>query len=108
MDYSIILGKYYLNYSWSCGDTYQTLEWYDDAIPKPTEEELNVKWKDLLLDEMREKRNFLLQECDHTALPDFPQREMFLEYRQKLRDLPSVWTEGTPFPRKPYKIDLNN
>ena len=101
MDFSKILTKYYLNNSWSCGETYETIEWYDETRPKPTLEELDLKYDDLLLDEMRQERNRLLSETDYTALPDFPQREMFLEYRQKLRDLPSVWTEGTPFPRKP-------
>ena len=101
MDYSIILGKYYLNYSWSCGDTYASLEWYDTTIPKPTLEELELKYDDLLLDEMRQERNRLLSETDYTALPDFPNREMFLEYRQQLRDFPAVWTEGTPFPTPP-------
>ena len=101
MDYSIILGKYYLNYSWSCGDTYQTLEWYDTAIDKPTQEELNVKWEELLLDEMREHRNSLLRECDYTALPDYPNRKAWLSYRRKLRDFPTVWTEGMAFPSPP-------
>jgi len=101
MDYSKILTKYYLNYSWSCGDTYDTLEWYDTTLAKPTEEELELKYDELLLDEMRQERNRLLSETDYTALPDFPQREMFLEYRQKLRDFPTVWTDGMAFPRKP-------
>ena len=104
MDYSIILGKYYLNYSWSCGDTYQTLEWYDDAIPKPTEEELNVKWEELLLDNMREHRNRLLQESDYRALPDFPNnnKEAWLSYREALRNLPETWSVSNPaFPTPP-------
>ena len=72
MDYSKILTKYYLNHSWSCGDTYDSLEWYDTTIPKPTEEELELKYDDLLLDEMREKRNQLLKESDYTALQTTP------------------------------------
>ena len=101
MDYSIILTKYYLKNSWSCGETYESIEWYDTTLPKPTEEHLESLWEDLLLDNMREHRNRLLSETDYTALPDFPQREMFLEYRQKLRDLPSLWTPGMAFPEKP-------
>ena len=106
MDFSKILIKYYLDKKWNCGETYDSLEWYDTTIPKPTEEELDLKYDDLLLDEMREERDNLLRECDHCALPDFPNREVWLSYRQKLRDFPSVWTEGMSFPEKPYKIDL--
>ena len=103
MDYSKILTKYYLNYSWSCGDTYDTLEWYDTTLAKPTEEELELKYDELLLDEMRQERNRLLSETDYRALPDYSNinKEAWLAYRQELRDLPSVWTEGMAFPRKP-------
>ena len=101
MDYSKILTKYYLNKSWSCGETYETIEWYDTTIPKPTEEELESLWEDLLLDEMRQKRNQLLKESDYTALPDFPQRDKWILYRQALRDYPSIWLPDRPFPEKP-------
>jgi hypothetical protein len=101
MDFSKILTKYYLNNSWSCGDTYESIEWYDTTIPKPTEEELDLKYDDLLLDEMREKRNQLLKESDYTALPDFPQRDKWIVYREALRDFPSIWLPDRPFPEKP-------
>ena len=101
MDYSKILTKYYLNKSWSCGETYETIEWYDTTIPKPTEEELELKYDDLLLDEMRQKRNQLLKESDYTALPDFPQRDKWILYRQALRDYPSIWLPDRPFPETP-------
>jgi len=96
-----ILTKYYLDKEWSCGETYNTLLWYDETIPKPTEEELELKYDDLLLDEMREKRNQLLKESDYTALPDYPQRDKWLLYRQALRDYPSIWLPDRPFPEKP-------
>ena len=101
MDYSKILTKYYLNKSWSCGETYETIEWYDTTIPKPTEEELELKYDDLLLDEMREERNRLLQESDYRALPDYPQRDKWIVYRQALRDYPSIWLPDRPFPETP-------
>ena len=101
MDYSKILTKYYLNYSWCCGETYDSLEWYDTTLAKPTEEELLLRYDDLLMDEMREKRNQLLKESDYTALPDYPQRDKWLAYRQELRDLPSLWLPDMPFPEKP-------
>ena len=101
MDYSKILTKYYLNKSWSCGETYDSLEWYDTTLAKPTEEELELKYDDLLLDEMRQKRNQLLKESDYTALPDFPQRDKWILYRQALRDYPSIWLPDRPFPETP-------
>jgi len=106
MDYSKILTKYYLNYSWSCGDTYDTLEWYDTTIPKPTEEELELKYDDLLLDNMREERNALLRESDFRVVADYPNRKAWLAYRRELRNFPSIWVEGMPFPTPP--IDLKN
>ena len=96
-----ILTKYYLDKEWCCGETYNTLLWYDETIPKPTEEELELKYDDLLLDNMREKRNQLLKESDYTALSDYPQRDKWLLYRQALRDYPSIWLPDRPFPEKP-------
>jgi len=101
MDCSKILIKHYKQYRWRCGETYESLVWLEDTIPKPTLEELELKYDDLLLDEMREERDRLLRECDHTALPDFPQRDKWIVYREKLRNLPSIWVEGTPFPSPP-------
>jgi hypothetical protein len=101
MDYSKILGKYYSEHAWICGETYESLRWLDDTLPKPTEEELELKYDDLQIDEMREQRNRLLRDSDHCALPDFPQREAWLAYRQELRDFPSVWLPEMPFPQKP-------
>ena len=101
MDCSKILLKYYSELAWICGETYETLEWNDTTISKPTEEELDLKYDELLLDEMREERNQLLKDCDYTALPDYPQRDKWILYRQELRDFPSVWTPETPFPQKP-------
>jgi hypothetical protein len=101
MDCSKILIKHYKQYRWRCGETYESLVWLEDTTPKPTEEELDLKYDDLLLDEMREERNQLLQESDYRALPDFPQRDKWILYRQSLRDFPAVWVEGMEFPEKP-------
>ena len=101
MDYSKILLKYYIQYTWRCGETYETLVWLDDRILKPTKEELEQLYDDLLKDEMREERNQLLKDSDYTALPDYPNREAWLDYRQQLRDFPTVWSIGVPFPTKP-------
>ncbi len=101
MDYPKVLTKYYIDKEWTCGDTYETIVWYEKTEPKPTEEELELKYDDLLLDEMREERDKLLRETDYTALPDYPQRDKWIVYRQELRDFPSVWTPETPFPTSP-------
>ncbi|ADX06234.1 hypothetical protein 162300112 [Organic Lake phycodnavirus 2] len=101
MDYPKVLTKYYIDKEWTCGDTYETIVWYDETLAKPTEEELELKYDELLLDEMREERNRLLRESDYTALPDYPQRDKWLAYRQELRDFPSIWTEGIEFPTSP-------
>ena len=103
MDYSKILGKYYSGYAWICGETYVSLKWLDETLAKPTEAELESLWEDLLLEEMREERNRLLKDCDCKVLVDYPNKnkKAWLSYRRKLRDFPTVWTEGTPFPEKP-------
>jgi len=94
--------KYYKYNSWSCGDTYESLEW-TDITPQPSKEHLESLWIDLSKEMMREERNQLLKESDYTALIDFPStnKQAWLDYRQELRDFPSVWTEGVPFPSKP-------
>ncbi|MEC4090572.1 hypothetical protein CWC22_005635 [Pseudoalteromonas rubra] len=50
-----------------------------------------------LLDELRKRRNMLLQECDWTQIPDAPiapeQQQVWAEYRQALRDLPNGLTD---------------
>ena len=101
MEVPKVLMKYFQNNQWNCGETYESIEWKDATTPKPTKEDLESLWNELLKDEMREERNKLLSETDYTALPDFPNRDMYLEYRQKLRDFPAVWTEGMAFPEKP-------
>lgn len=99
--YERMLLKFYPDNAWSCRDTYDTLEWYDTTMPKPTEEELELKYDDLLVDEMREERNRLLKECDYTALPDYPHREAWLSYRQQLRDFPAIWIPDMEWPQPP-------
>ena len=103
MDCSKILLKYYSELAWICGETYETLEWNDTTISKPTEEELDLKYDELLLDEMREERNKLLKDCDFRVLSDYPNtnKEAWLLYRQSLRDFPSIWLPDRPFPETP-------
>jgi len=99
-----VLVKYYSDKVWICGETYESLIW-KDKTEKPTEEELNVKLVELKKEQMREKRNELLKECDFRFVSDFPQsdekKQEWQTYRQALRDFPSIWEEGIDFPTKP-------
>jgi hypothetical protein len=104
MDYSKVLVKYYPQYSWSCGETYESLKWKDKTTEKPTEEELNIKRKELKKDNMRQERNQLLKDCDFRVLSDYPNtnKEAWIAYRHNLRTLPETWSESNPaFPIKP-------
>ena len=98
-----ILMKYYIDKEWTCGDTYDSLEWYDTTLAKPTEEEFDLKYDDLLLDEMRGKRNELLQQSDFRVVVDYdyPNKNEWILYRQQLRDFPSVWAKNMEFPSPP-------
>ena len=99
-----VLVKYYSDKVWICGETYDSLIW-KDKTEKPSEEELNVKLVELKKEQMREKRNELLKECDFRFVSDFPQsdekKQEWQTYRQALRDFPSIWEEGIDFPLNP-------
>jgi hypothetical protein len=99
---SKVLSKYYSGKRWMCRDTYESLIWKDKTSEKPTEEKINELYELLLIDEMREKRNELLKESDFRVLVDYVKdKELWIEYRQKLRDLPSIWVKDMDFPLKP-------
>ena len=104
MNYYAILKKHYDGKNWGIAEDYSTLDWGDET-PKPTDEELRILWNNMeyeyLKAIMRQERNQLLKDCDYCALPDFPNRENYILYRQKLRELPENWTIDTPFPQKP-------
>jgi hypothetical protein len=85
-----------------CGETYESLVWNDKTTEKPTEEKMNKLYELILIDEMREKRNKLLAETDFRVLPDYDKdKDLWIEYRQKLRDLPSIWVMDMEFPTPP-------
>ena len=101
-----VLINYYSSNVWICGETYESLIWNYKTTEKPTEEELNIKWAELKKEQMREKRNELLKECDFKFVSDYPhssdeKKQEWLSYRQSLRDFPSVWEEGMEYPLKP-------
>ena len=104
MDYRVTMSFMHPNKDYMCEDTYESLV-CNETEPKPTDEELKDYWDTIkheyLKDIMRQERNQLLKDCDHCALPDFPNRENYILYRQQLRELPENWTIDTPFPQKP-------
>lgn len=94
-----VLMEYYSEYNWGVlGRNYSDIVWKSDESNKPTEEEINVKIKELQSAEplrfLREKRNIILKESDWRATIDYPgtDQEAWLIYRQALRDLPSTQT----------------
>ena len=88
------------------GDTYADLEWLDKTQTKPTEEEVNQKVKELEEAEpyrlLRIERNKRLAECDWIVTKNaeygYNISKEWRNYRQALRDLPSIT----------YKPELDN
>ena len=100
VDYVSVLEKHYSEVGFGLEDnSYNSIQFEYGEVP--SKEHLDVLWTEMEIDVIREKRNKLLQESDSFALPDHPQRQMFLEYRQELRDFPAVWVQGMEFPQKP-------
>jgi len=92
--------KFYSDKLWMCGETFESLVWNDTE--KPTEEKMNELYELMLIDEMREKRNQLLAETDFRVLADYNKdKDLWIDYRQKLRDLPSIWVKDMEFPTPP-------
>jgi len=75
------------------GDDYSGLEWLDKSQTKPTEEEVNAKFTELVnaypMKLLREERDRLLKETDWRASSDLIMSEEWKIYRQRLRDLPA-------------------
>ena len=79
------------------GDLYSGIEWLDKIQTQPTEDEINLKLKELQdaepLKLLREERNRVIAETDWTQANDSPlstsKKTEWQTYRQALRDLPS-------------------
>jgi len=98
-DYAMLLLKYYGDKKWRCGNTYESIEWIDETTDKPTQEKLDEL---AVIDQVREVRDQLLKESDFRLLSDYAKdKEGWIEYRQKLRDLPSIWVKDMAFPTPP-------
>jgi len=91
---SDVLLKYWKNYHFKCGDTYDSLIWKDER-PQPTEEQIQAKIAELEAAEpmrlLRIERDRKLTEVDwwtSRALDGTPLTTEQTAYRQALRDLP--------------------
>lgn len=101
---------------------------YPDDIVEITKEEhqqyltaINMQGKELYLDgnqklalrpktivvtweEVRARRNKLLDQCDYTQMPDYPgDKTAWAAYRQALRDIPTTFTDpaSVTWPSRP-------
>ena len=106
------LGQCLLNFNkfaqFSCGTTYNSINWMSNNITKPTYEEVKSEEtkiiQELPLNELRTIRDNLLQNSDIYGLSDFPftnetMKQEWMTYRKNLRNLPS---NSDP------KLDSNN
>jgi hypothetical protein len=104
MDYFVTMSFKFPDKEFYIKDTYESLEWFESS-PKPTDEELQQYWQEIQYEYFKgimvKQRNMLLISSDYRALPDFPNRDQWLVYRQLLRDLPEGWSIDTPFPEPP-------
>ena len=82
-----------VKYHWKAPYTYENLEWKDEEIAKPTEDEIaavnDLALSDIEYRKLRIKRNQLLAETDYLALADATLTDEMRTYRQALRDLPA-------------------
>ncbi len=100
VDYVSVLEKHYPEVGFGLEDnSYNSIQFEYGEVP--SKEHLDVLWTEMEIDVIREKRNKLLQESDYRALPDYPQRDKWILYRQELRDFPSVWVKNMEFPSPP-------
>ena len=80
------------------GDVYSGIEWRDKVNTKPTEEQVTAKIAEIKAAEpmtfLRDERNMLLAQSDWMAIRylerGIPISPSWKNYRQSLRDLPSV------------------
>ena len=112
-DIGFVIATYYSGQGFYIDNNdYETLRWYEtNTLPKPTLEELTEKWNEHLaaqpLKELRQERNRRLAEVDWIFSSDYhissEERDVWVAYRQALRDLPSVTEDPTNpvWPMKP-------
>jgi hypothetical protein len=94
--------------SWVIKDEskYENIEWLSEDVPKPSEEEVMAKLKEVQDAEpmrvLRIKREKVLEKTDKYMTFDFPmtedERVAMRDYRQMLRDLPQEGITEIPEP----------
>jgi hypothetical protein len=112
IDYGLILSQNYQGKSYVlAGNTYDGLEWYDEST-KPTKEELDSQWEQVLSitkkEQCKTQAQILLNESDWSDLYSIRQKlENINEwdtYRGIIRDLRINPVENPVFPDKPQTI----
>ena len=86
-----------------------TIEWHNGTTPIPVADiqaQLPIVEFDMAMEDLRAKRNKLLQDTDHYALSDQTLSDDMRTYRQSLRDITNGLTtvadvEAVVFPNKP-------
>jgi len=86
-----------------------TIEWHNGTTPIPKADiqaQLPIVEFDIAMENLRAKRNKLLQDTDHYALSDQTLSDDMRTYRQSLRDITNGLTtvadvEAVVFPTKP-------
>ena len=77
-------------------DTYSTLVWKDDVIPKPTKEEIQAKIVELEVAEpmrlLRQERNRRIALTDWRFRSDLSPSQEWKDYSQALRDFPANYS----------------
>jgi hypothetical protein len=87
-------------------ECYANIIWKDEVVPKPSEEEVMAKVKELEEAEpmriLRIKRKKVLTDTDKYMTMDYPmtdeERDAMRTYRQELRDLPQKGITEIPEP----------
>ena len=90
-------------------DDINTIEWHNGTTPIPVADiqaQFPAVEFDMAMEDLRTKRNKLLQDTDHYALSDQTLSDDMRTYRQSLRDITNGLTtvadvEAVVFPNKP-------
>ena len=91
------------------GNDINTVQWHNGTTPIPVADiqaQLPIVEFDMAMEDLRAKRNKLLQDTDHYALSDQTLSDDMRTYRQSLRDITNGLTtvadvEAVVFPTKP-------
>lgn len=111
MDYALVLSTFYSDKKWSIGESYDSLDWFDES-PKPSKEELESKYQESISMQKKEfcKENAkkALLETDWSELPtaydQLENVEEFKQYRIHIRKFIINPEENPIFPNKPEAI----